>query len=235
MDRALIPFERFSWLSALLDLFYPRVCEVCGSVLVRGESYLCTSCLADFPFVDEDFATDGSVLDNFNENFRPEALHALFYYSKYSDYKKLVYSVKYHSNRKLGVYLGRMLGQKIARFCQADCVVPIPLHPKRERERGFNQAREIARGVCEVLGVELLDNVVERLRNNVSQTGKNAAERLENVSGIFELRHPELVRGRHILLLDDVITTGATVGACLEALAEAGDVRFSLACLARTV
>ena len=112
-----------------------------------------------------------------------------------------------------------MLGQKIIRTCRADCVVPIPLHPKRERERGFNQAREIARGVCEVLGVELLDNVVERKHNNVSQTGKNAAERLENVSGIFELRHPELIRGRHILLLDDVITTGATVGACLEAFA----------------
>lgn len=235
MNRIPIYLESLPFLSALLDLFYPRLCEVCGSVLVQGENYLCTSCLADFPFVDEDFVTDRGVLDNFNEHFRPEALHALFYYNKYSDYKNLVYRVKYHSNRKLGVYLGRMLGQKIIHRCQADCVVPIPLHPRRERERGFNQAREIARGVCEVLGVELLDNVVERKCNNVSQTGKNATERLENVSGIFELRRPELIRGRHVLLLDDVITTGATVGSCLEALAAAGNVRFSLACLARTV
>ncbi len=235
MSGSRFSIGRFSLLPALLDLFYPKVCEVCGSVLVRGENYLCTSCLADFPFVDEDFVTDRAVLDNFNENFRPEALHALFYYNKYSDYKNLVYRVKYHSNRKLGVYLGRMLGQKISRHCQADCVVPIPLHPKRERERGFNQAREIAKGVSEVLGVELLDKVVVRTRNNVSQTGKNASERQENVAGIFELLHPEAVKGRHVLLLDDVITTGATVGACLEALAVAGDVRFSLACLARTV
>ena len=234
VDKMQKSLERLPFVSTLLDLFYPRICEVCGSVLVRGENYLCTSCLADFPFVDEDFSTDRSVLERFNENFRPEALHALFYYNKYSDYKNLIYRIKYHSNRKLGVYLGQMLGQKIIRSCKADCVVPIPLHFKRERERGFNQAREIAKGVCEVLGVELLDNVVERTHNNVSQTGMNASERLENVSGIFELRYPELVRGRHVLLLDDVITTGATVGACLEALAAAGEVHFSLACLART-
>ncbi len=235
MDRKLISLERFSFVSALLDVFYPRICEVCGSVLVEGENYLCTSCLADFPFVDEDFVIDRNILDSFNENFRPKALHALFYYNKYSDYKNLIYNVKYHSNRKLGEYLGRMLGQKIIHSCRADCVVPIPLHPKRERERGFNQAREIAKGVCEVLDIELLDKVVERIRNNVSQTGKNASERLENVSEIFGLRHPELLRGRHVLLLDDVITTGATVGACIETLAVAGDVCFSLACLARTV
>lgn len=221
--------------ASVIDLFYPRVCEVCGESLVRNEKYLCTACLGDFPFTDEIFDSGKSVLDQFEPSCRPECLHSLFYYNKYSNYKNLIYLIKYHSYCCLGEYLGRMLGERIVSTCQADCIVPVPLHKKRERERGFNQAYEIARGVSEVLQIEICNDVVFRVQNNVSQTGKSASERFENVENIFELRNPEKISGRHVLLLDDVITTGATIGSCLRVLACAGDVKFSLGCLARTI
>ena len=234
MNGTIISFP-LRCLKALSDLFYPPVCEVCGRTLVEGEKYVCTSCFADFPFVDDDFSNDRDVLDAFDESIRPENIHALFYYNKYSRYKNLIYRVKYGSNPELGVFLGRMLGNKMKGHCTIDGVVPVPLHPKRERKRGYNQAREIARGICDVLNVELLDDVIVRVRNNVSQTGKNLNERVENVSGIFALNKPEVLVGRHILLVDDVITTGATVHACIKVMAVVENVHFSLGCIGRTL
>lgn len=220
---------------SLIGLLYPSVCEVCGKSLVRGEKYLCTGCIADFPFADAAFSTGGNILRQFEAQWCPEKIYTLFYYSKSSDYKNLIYLVKYRSYRLLGEYLGRMLGCRMAGDCQADCIVPVPLHRKREKERGFNQALEIARGISDVLGIEVVGDAVVRVHNNVSQTGKNAAERLRNVEDIFRLHCPERIQGRHVLLVDDVITTGATMGACLRVLAGAGDVRFSLGCLAQTI
>ena len=158
----------------------------------------------------------------------------MFYYSKYSRYKQLIHEVKYHSHRLLGRHLGRMLGMRLAGRCEADCIVPVPLHPKRERARGFNQALEIARGVSEVTGMEVMEDVLVRVKDNVSQTGKNATERRENVAGIFEARNVARIRGRHVLLLDDVITTGATVGACLRVLEQEEGTVFSLGCIGKT-
>ena len=221
--------------TALWDLIFPQVCEVCGKSLIKGEKYICTACLADFPFTEETYSTGKEVLEHFDEAFRPVKLHTLFYYHKYSPYKNLIYLVKYHAYRRLGICLGHMLGEKMAGSCEADCIVPIPLHKKRERKRGFNQAMEIARGIQEVLPLEILNDVVVRVKNNVSQTGKNAAERKKNVEHIFELAAPGRIRGRHVLIVDDVITTGATMEACLKVLAEAGDVKFSLGCLAQTI
>lgn len=206
---------------ALANLFYPPLCVVCGRDLVRGEHYFCTGCVADFPVAEDSCLGERKI-------------YSLFYYSKYSPYRQLIYDVKYRSHRLLGRYLGRMLGGKLAGRCEADCIVPVPLHPKRERERGFNQSLEIARGVSEVTGMEVMEDVVVRVRNNVSQTGKSVAERRENVEDIFRVKNGARIRGRHVLLLDDVITTGATIGACLHALEGEEGTVFSLGCLAKT-
>lgn len=219
---------------SLIKLIFPRLCGVCGNALVRGEKFLCSACLADFPFSDDTFISGAQVLAAFDERCRPERLYSLFYYNKYDNYRRLVYAIKYHSRRELGIYLGGMLGQRMLGQTDADCIVPIPLHRKREKSRGFNQSYQIALGVSEVLGIEVLNDVVVRTQNNISQTGKNVEERRKNVENIFELLDPEKIRGRHVLLIDDVITTGATIRSCLSVLARAGEVRFSLACLART-
>lgn len=224
-----------TWGKAVVELFYPRICVVCEKSLVRGEEYLCSVCLADFPFSDEAYSTQTNVLMHIDESYRPEMLFSLYYYNKHSPYKQLIYRVKYLSHRVLGRRLGRMLGEKMRGHCHADCIVPVPLHPKREKTRGFNQAAEIAKGIADVLHIPVFEDVICRVRNNVSQTGKNAAERLENVENLFEMRCAQKIRGRHVLLVDDVITTGATIGACLRVLSHAEDVRFSLGCLAQTV
>lgn len=219
---------------SFIRLVFPRLCGACGRGLVGGERFLCTACLADFPFSDDVFTSEMRLLADFEESCRPEKFYSLFYYNKYDNYRHLVYAVKYHSRKELGVYLGRMLGNRMQGKTDADCIVPVPLHPKREKSRGFNQSRQIAQGVAEVLGIEILDNVLIRVRDNKSQTGKNVEERRKNVENIFRLEHPERIKGRHVLLIDDVVTTGATIRSCLRAMSEAGDVRFSLACLART-
>lgn len=224
-----------SFLHALIDLLYPRLCVVCRKCLTRGEHFLCTSCLYDFPFSDVRFSSEEGLLAGFEEDCRPDSLYSLFYYNKYSDYKNLIHAVKYRSRKQLGVHLGRMLGEKLCGEVNVDGIVPIPLHPDREKKRGFNQSHQIALGISEVLQVEVWDKVIVRTKNNVSQTGLKPEEREKNVEGIFVLREPSKISGKHLLVIDDVITTGATVHSCLKVLAQAGDVRFTLGCLARTL
>ena len=219
---------------SLVELLFPRLCLVCGNSLVKSEKYICSACLADFPFSDREVTLGAQILDSFPETLRPIEFHALFYYNRYSNYRNLIYAVKYESRKNVGIYLGRMLGLRMKGHTMVDCIVPVPLHPCRERKRGFNQARQIALGVSEVLGIEVLDNVVVRVKNNASQTGKDANGRRSNVENIFQLRKLDQIEGKHILVIDDIVTTGATVGACLYVLAAAKGVRFSLACLART-
>lgn len=210
-------------------MLYPPLCVVCGDALVRGERYFCSSCLFEFPLAYGEM--EGSDLG-------AEKLHALFFYDKYGQYKKLVHVAKYRHGRELCEYLGELLGGRIWRIGDDedfDAIVPIPLHPKREKHRGYNQSREIARGIAEEMGIPMADGIVKRVVNNVTQTGKNAAERQKNVENIFQLTGEGDFEGKHLLIVDDVVTTGATIQSCMRTLAEGfPGVRFSIACLART-
>lgn len=224
-----------SFIQALFHLLYPPLCVVCKRGLTDGEKFLCSFCRVDFPLADGDYNVGEAVLACFPEEHRPLSFYFLFYYSRHSAYKQLIYAVKYRSRKDLGTYLGRMLGERIQGKVQADGIIPIPLHPKREKKRGFNQSRQIALGMSEVLGIPVWDDVVKRVRNNVSQTGLSADARQKNTENLFLLEKPEKIRGKHLLIVDDVITTGATIRSCMEALNAAGKVRYSLACLARTL
>lgn len=206
---------------------------VCGNCLVEGEKYICSACLADFPFVENSLDVGKNLLEAFPPDFRPSRLYSLFYYNKYSDYRHLIYAVKYHSRKKLGIYLGRMLGECIPADAGIDGIIPVPLHPRREKERGFNQAFQIALGIREVTGLEIYPDVLVRVKDNASQTEKTTGGRRENVENIFKLHDPVKVTGKHILLVDDVITTGATLGACMLALRMAENISFSFACVAQ--
>ncbi|WP_251622019.1 ComF family protein [Odoribacter lunatus] len=222
-----------SFLNALIELLYPRLCCVCGTGLTRGENLLCTSCLYDFPFFDAALISGDGLFSSFEEKCRPEGFHSLFYYNKYSKYKNLVHAVKYRSQKELGIFLGKMLGERMRGKIQADAIIPVPLHAAREKKRGFNQSQRIACGISEALGIEVWEDVIVRVKDNISQTGLEPEERRRNVENIFELRNPAKINGKHLLVVDDVITTGATVSSCLKVLADAGNVRYTLACLAR--
>ena len=210
----------------VVRLFYPPLCMACDASLVRGERFVCTRCLAEFPYAETLFSPATARI--------PFNYYALFHYNKHSRYKKLVHAVKYRSGRELGYYLGSMLGRRLQAAEAFDAVVPVPLHPGKERKRGYNQSVQIAAGIAEVLNKPLWDDVAVRIRNNPSQTGKNAADRRENVEDVFRLLDPDRIRGRHLLLVDDVITTGATLCSFLNELSRAGEVRFTAGCLGRT-
>lgn len=204
---------------------------VCGDVLVDGEPFLCSACLSGLPLnegVDEE--ADEALANDLGVGY----LYWLFRYDRASDFHKLVYAIKYRSNRELGVWAGKMLGERMQDDRGIDCVIPVPLHPEREKERGFNQAFMIGMGIASVLGVRVESGVLSRVVNTSSQTGLERGQRADNVAEAFELRDTVCVEGCHVLLVDDVVTSGATIRACMIELSKIKGVRVSVACLGKS-
>lgn len=164
-----------------------------------------------------------------------EEASALFYFNKGSDFRHLIHLLKYKDRQDVGEALGRMAGRELitnGTFKDIDCIVPIPLHTKKERKRGYNQAECIAKGLSEILGKPVELEGVKRVKANKTQTKKSVLQRWQNVQEIFELKNMEQIEGKHILLVDDVLTTGATMEACAITLLRANGVRISLFTLA---
>lgn len=160
-----------------------------------------------------------------------ERVAALFYYEAGSEVSRLVYDLKYHDHPEIGQTMGRMMAREFMAtgfFDGIDLLVPVPLTRKRERERGYNQSRMLADGISEVTGLHVGNKVVKRTHFTESQTSKSRVERQENVDTVFQLTDSSAVNGRHVLLIDDIVTTGATMIACARELLKAGDVRISL-------
>ncbi|WP_337956502.1 ComF family protein [Butyricimonas sp. An62] len=163
-----------------------------------------------------------------------EHLYWLFRYDRASDFHKLVYAIKYRSNRELGVWAGKMLGERMKDVRGIDCIIPVPLHPEREKKRGFNQAFLIGTGIASVLGGRIEPEVLRRVVNTPSQTGLERGQRADNVVEAFELGNTTRVEGCHVLLVDDVVTSGATIRACMMELSKIKGVRVSGACLGKS-
>lgn len=216
-------------------LFFPNLCQACGTGLVRGESVICLHCIKDIPKTYYWLHRDNPV-ELMLGGLPVVRGCAFFYLNKGGNYSRLLHKLKYSRAPQIGVALGRMFGAELAAagYCTQDgAVVPVPLHPKRRRERGYNQSERIAFGISQVLGIPLIENAIVRRRYNETQTRKNREERLQNVSGIFGAGADiERLKGRHALVVDDVLTTGATLGACISALAHSVECRISAAALA---
>ena len=243
MDPRLTGLDLKTSLSALLDLVLPRVCLVCGRPLLPQERHLCTECLADLPETRYATLAHNPMADRFNariqvEEYEPYAYAAaLFHYRAESGYKKIPQALKYHRNFRAGRDFARLLGGRLAAsplYSDVDLVIPVPLHWTRRWRRGYNQAALIAREVARSLGAPCRERVLRRCRRTRSQArlqGKTA--RAANVAGAFALRRGPVPAARHILLIDDVFTTGATLAACHDALrgAYGPQVRISVATL----
>lgn len=147
--------------------------------------------------------------------------------------QKLMHEFKYRGNKELGLYLGRLLGRSLqeSRFNDIEALVPLPLFPSKEKKRGFNQSQVLCEGITEILSIPVLNDVIVRIADTETQTKKNRVERWQNMEGKFELIDPQSVKGRHVLLIDDVITTGATLEACGRELIKAEGLRLSIATL----
>lgn len=225
----------------LADMVWPRKCGVCGGYLGTDERFVCQECLKDMPLT-YFWSWRGNPAEQIlwaRTYF--EGVVSLFYYSKDNDYRRLLHMLKYKGNIALGKWLGRMLGERMrsAEYPRPDVIIPVPLHWRRKWKRGYNQAEAIARGIAEGLGEEKVPvqtGVMRRIRYSTSQTHISVGSKWENVSGAFVLadkkKAAEMLSGRHILIVDDVLTTGATAEACWDVLRTVPGVRISYASVA---
>jgi ComF family protein len=220
-------------LHPLLNFLYPHLCLSCGRPLAGGESLLCASCTRLSPRLDRDDATLCRARTRCLRECGIEDLNVLWHFD--GPARDLIHSIKYGGLRsaaeEAGVWLGGALEGASDRWLP-DLIVPIPLHPARVRERGYNQSACIARGVARILGVPLREDAAVRTRNTAPQTSLDRNRRRDNVAGAFRVRRPDAVRDANVLIVDDVVTTGATARALATALREAGARCCALAALA---
>lgn len=217
-----------------MSVVAPRVCPICGTVLTEAEECLCGGCLSGLEYTGYE-NLPGNPMELRLEHIMgcrvPSA--ALLVYAHGEVSGRMVSAFKYAGEKNLAVYAGQMLGAALAgsgRFTGYDLLVPIPLHPKKLKQRGYNQAEEICRGMSGVCGL-VVGDVVERTVFTQAQASLDKWERLHNTQGIFALKEGETVAGKKVIVVDDVFTTGATVSAAAQVLSDAGAAQIAVACL----
>lgn len=223
------------WLSSFLSLLFPRCCVVCGGPLARGEECLCTMCNINLPRTDYHLRKDNPVEKMFWGKIPLEHATSFFFYRKGSDFRQILHQLKYGGQKGIGAIMGRYMAAELLEsgfFEGVDVILPVPLHKKKQQIRGYNQSEWIARGIAAVTGISIDMESVVRQKNTETQTRKSFFERWENVEGIFQLHHAESLSGKHILIVDDVLTTGATTVECASCLAEIEGIRISILTLA---
>lgn len=232
------------WFNELANYIIPPTCVVCGRELLRYEKHMCLECFAGLPMTYFWKYQDNSAEISFWGKVRIERVYSLFFYR--GSYKKLLYSIKYKSNIRLCKYLGKAIGSKIAESLiisndKIDYIIPVPLHFLKKWKRGFNQSEIIAKEICKELNNATqktqVINLLKRVRFTKTQTHKNKMERWKSVEHAFTTKnnlkkYTNSINNKHILIIDDVLTTGATIESCANAILKKYNCRISIATLA---
>ncbi|WP_244214209.1 ComF family protein [Pedobacter jejuensis] len=223
------------WGNDLIGLLFPNFCNACGIPLFQNEKIICTKCLYDLPFTDYHIHAENRVAKQLWGRLPLNAAMAMLYFRKGAKVQNLIHSLKYNSKTDVGIFLGNMLGERLKIspvYNDIDLIIPVPLHHKKLRLRGYNQSSYIAEGIAEKMDVLFDESVLIRAISTESQTKKSRYSRYENMKAVFKTNNAQSIIGKHILLVDDVITTGATLEACANALIENGASKVSIAALA---
>lgn len=219
-------------LSDVFELFYPNVCLACSEKLLKGESVLCHLCRRELPRSEYWNDPENAMAKRFWGRVELQGAAALFRFQKDGDVQHLLHQLKYYGRQDAGEMIGRMLGglmlQPGSVIKNVDIIVPVPLHWTRLKKRGYNQCDPIARGISETIKVPWTGDALERVQENISQTGKNRFDRWYNVAEIFAVKDAEQLKNKHVLLVDDVMTTGATAEACLQKILSVEGTKASL-------
>ena len=226
-----------AWFNDLLSLLFPRICQGCGCQLKRQEEVLCLMCRAKLPRTGFSKHEDNPVAEVFWGRANLISATSFLFFNKGGSVQHLIHLLKYKNKKETGVYLGQLFGYELKEsplFNNIDVIIPVPLHPRKEKMRGYNQSYCIASGMGLSMEKPVEKDNLVRVVHTTSQTKKSRYDRWVNVKDIFQVRDPEAVRNKHILLVDDVLTTGATLEASATVLLAVDDVKVSVATLAYT-
>lgn len=223
--------------SDVFSIFYPEVCQICNTSLTTNEQVLCINCRHDLPLTHFTEQTDNLLEKTFYGRCKIEQATALFYFLKPGNVQTLIHKLKYKNQEQIGSFSGNWLGEEIAesnRFKNIDFIIPVPLHKNKLKKRGYNQVTTFGKSLSQKLNVPYVENILTRVSFTHTQTKKIRLDRWKNVKELFFIENSDILTNKHILLIDDVVTTGATLEACCNALFTAKNIKISIACIAYT-
>ena len=226
---------QFRWLNNLLGLFYPNLCLACGRNLPPRQEGICISCRYKLPKTHFHLEAENAFTERFWGRTPLQAGAAFLYFTKGGRAQRLIHHLKYEGKREVGAYLGQLYGRSLNEapvFRETALILPVPLHPRKQHQRGYNQSALFARGLSESMGIPWLPNGLKRTAYTATQTKKSRLERFDNVEKAFMVPQLEKIKNQHVLLVDDVITTGATLEACALKILEIPGTKVSMATIA---
>jgi ComF family protein len=221
-----------------ISLLFPRLCYACGDHLMRNENLICTECYVVIPRANYHKEDDNPVARLFWGRCKIEKAAAFSYYTKDSRIRNLIHNLKYNGIREIGFELGRIYGSSLKEsgfISDIDLIIPVPLHPAKRRIRGFNQSESISMGISDAISLPVDINSLVRKTGSATQTKRSRYDRWTNVDGIFQVTETMSLSGKHILLVDDVITTGSTIESCTNELLKIEGVKVSVVALAYAI
>ncbi len=222
-------------LNSFINLLFPNMCVACGESLIKGEHFVCLKCLNEIPKTNYHLQKENPVEQRFWGKVPIENATSYFFFQKGSKFQHLLHELKYKNNKEIGAFLGKYSTAELINdsFLQKiDLIVPVPLHRKREAKRGYNQSEWICKGISEIMQKPMSARNLIRTQQNTTQTKKSVFERYENTQGIFEVKNTAEFADKHILLVDDVLTTGSTIEACIQELQKVENLKVSVFTLA---
>ena len=222
-------------LKSVINLFFPKVCYACSNYLSDNEETICINCRHDLPVTDIHFNNDDTVKKVLRGRAKIELATALFRFEKKGPVQQLIHGLKYRGYEHIGVLLGDWLGgelRDVETYKTIDMVIPVPMHKKKLKKRGYNQVAKFGQQIAMALKVDYVDDVLLKISNTTSQTTKKRIARWNNNEELFAVKNLSKIENKHILLVDDIITTGATLEACCNVLEQAKNVKISIATMA---
>ncbi|HTD98583.1 MAG TPA: phosphoribosyltransferase family protein [Mucilaginibacter sp.] len=218
-----------------ISLLFPELCNACGESLVTGEELICTDCHYNLPFTNFHLKADNMVAQQFWGKINLEAAYAMCYFTKGGKMQHLMHQFKYKGIQKIGDMLGNIAGEQLAVspvFSKADVIIPVPLHKSRLRKRGYNQSTCFAEGLSQKLNIPVDEHNLVRVRATETQTHRSRFLRFENMQEVFAMVNPQALINKHVILVDDVVTTGSTLEACGAELLKVEGLKLSIATIA---
>ncbi len=224
--------------NGFLHLLYPDLCVACGADVSTKHACFCLQCRMKLPVSDMYHHQDNEFTERFWGRLPIQNGAALYYFTRKSPVQRALHQLKYHNKPDIGIKIGRDFGRLLHTcplYQSVDAIIPVPLHPRKERMRGYNQSTLFAQGLAEAMGIPVLHTTLVRAAFTATQTRKKRMDRFQNVAEVFAVHRPGRIEGLHLLLVDDVLTTGATLEICGQALLEVPNTRLSMATIAIAV